>query len=157
MKILHRVCKAICSMLPMMASSKVGIQEGNCSQVIHGTAFRERSKACRARWYSGAGTAFGQFKVQITAHCRSGLYGRLSARQGWICPHWNPQRGRTVPPHTRNCPTAHGAVGSAMPSMVRLAVLILITPIFSGIPCCTGPLLVQVAMNHVDIISCPLP
>ena len=67
-----------------------------------------------ARWYSGAGTAFRTVQSPDTAHCQSGRYGRLSARQGWTCPHWNPQRGRTVPPHTRNCPRAHGAWAAAM-------------------------------------------
>ena len=95
-----------------IATTAMSIRQ--CSQAIPGTAFRERCKAFRTRRYSGAGTAFQRVQSPDKARCQSGLYGRLSARHGWISPRWNLQRGRTVPPRTRSCPTTHGAWAAAM-------------------------------------------
>ena len=151
MKILQRVCCAICSMLPMIVPSKSASRRASLSSDTR-YSLSGRCKAFRTRRYSGAGTAFQRVQSPDKARRQSGRYSRLSARQGWISPRWNPQRGRTVPPRTRNCPTTHGRgqlrcfeYGPVGGLYAHHADIFRHTVLHLGCPC-------QVAMDHADIV-----
>ncbi len=86
---------------------------------------------------------FGQFKIQIQHIVRPGdTVGYLHSKDGLAHIGIRKEAGQ-FPSYQKLSHNARGVGSSDASSIVRLAVLILITPMLSGIPCCTWVALVR--------------